>query len=186
MYQKIHFRHCLSLLSGICRFYGDSLPTKDMSTANLKYLSSRQALADIAKVHDYIVDKYHMTDSNRWIAYGGSYPGALSAWLRIKYPDRIFGAVATSAPVLAEYDFKEYLEVVQNSLSVAYEGQWPSILCMGRACSHMPVDTSIVHRSAIISNCHIGNHGVIVCVGCLLIENRGLHVFIDNILPLAL
>ena len=93
-----------------------------MSTANLEYLSSRQALADIAKFHDHMVSEYHMTDANRWIAYGGSYPGSLSAWLRIKYPERIFGAVATSAPVLAEFDFKEYLEVVKDSLSVAYKG----------------------------------------------------------------
>lgn len=32
------------------RFYGESYPTKDMSTKNLQYLSSQQGLADLARV----------------------------------------------------------------------------------------------------------------------------------------
>ena len=105
-----------------CRFYGTSQPTGDLKISSLKHLSSRQALADMAGFHDYIVKQYKMVDKNRWIAFGGSYSGALAAWMRIKYPDTVYGAVATSAPVLAEYDFSEYLEVVQNSLLQARNG----------------------------------------------------------------
>ena len=32
------------------RFYGQSYPTKDMTTENLQYLSSQQGLADLARV----------------------------------------------------------------------------------------------------------------------------------------
>ena len=80
------------------------------------YLSSEQALADVARFHDFIVDKYQLTENNRWISFGGSYSGALSAWLRIKYPHLISGAVATVWPKL---NFVEYLEVVQASLATS-------------------------------------------------------------------
>ena len=59
------------------RFYGKSRPTSDMSVKNLVYLSSEQALADIATFIDAMNREYNLTDS-RWIAFGGSYPGIFS------------------------------------------------------------------------------------------------------------
>lgn len=56
-------------------------------------------------------------DSTRWIAFGGSYPGSLAAWLRQKYPHLVHGAVSSSGPLLAKADFHEYYEVVRNSLA---------------------------------------------------------------------
>ena len=93
-----------------------------LETSNLRYLSSEQALGDIAVFHDYIVKKYQLSENNKWISFGGSYSGALSAWLRIKYPHLIAGAVATSAPVQPVLNFVEYLEVVQASLATAKQG----------------------------------------------------------------
>ena len=100
-----------------CRFYGDSHPTKDASVENLKLLSSRQALADFANFHDIMVTQYKLTDKNKWVCFGGSYSGALAAWLRQLYPKAMVGAVATSAPVLAELDYVEYMEVTEQSLA---------------------------------------------------------------------
>ena len=106
----------------VFRFYGDSHPTSDASTANLVYLSSRQALADFAYFHDLMVSKYKLSNKNKWISFGGSYSGALSAWFRKLYPEVVVGAVASSAPVLAELDYIEYVEVVAASLGNSSQG----------------------------------------------------------------
>jgi len=50
----------------------------DLSTDNLKYLSSEQALADLAYFRLYMSDKLKLT-KNKWIAFGGSYPGMCEA-----------------------------------------------------------------------------------------------------------
>ncbi|KAG0722922.1 putative serine protease K12H4.7 [Chionoecetes opilio] len=103
------------------RFYGKSHPTKDASVENLAYLSSEQALADLATFTQAMKQHLGLT-ANKWIALGGSYPGSLAAWYRLKYPHLVHGAVATSAPILAQLNFKEYLEVVRDSLATVDEG----------------------------------------------------------------
>ncbi|KAM9316476.1 putative serine protease K12H4.7 [Gastrophryne carolinensis] len=97
------------------RFYGKSHPTKDMSVDNLRYLSSRQALADLAHFQVVMTEQLGL-GKRKWIVFGGSYPGCLSAWYRLKFPHLAHAAVASSAPVQAVLNFSEYLEVVQSSL----------------------------------------------------------------------
>ncbi|EDV96155.1 GH15372 [Drosophila grimshawi] len=99
------------------RFYGKSHPTGDLSTSNLAYLSSEQALADLANFVSAMKSKYNMKATQKWIAFGGSYPGSLAAWAREKYPDLIDGAISSSGPLLAEVDFRQYFEVVKASLA---------------------------------------------------------------------
>ncbi|KAH8364276.1 hypothetical protein KR084_005086 [Drosophila pseudotakahashii] len=99
------------------RFYGKSHPTADLSTENLYYLSSEQALEDLASFVTAMKVKFNLADGQKWIAFGGSYPGSLAAWAREKYPDLIFGSISSSGPLLAKVDFKEYFEVVKASLA---------------------------------------------------------------------
>merc|ERR1719153_1872137 len=93
------------------RFYGQSKPTEDMSRENMRFLSSRQGLEDLAVFIDAMNTRYNLTDAP-WISFGGSYPGSLSAWLRAGFPHLVKGAVSSSGPLLAKLDFFEYLEVV--------------------------------------------------------------------------
>ncbi|TRY70321.1 hypothetical protein TCAL_08250 [Tigriopus californicus] len=99
------------------RFYGKSHPTTDMSVKNLAYLSSEQALGDLATFISGMNQARNLTGS-KWIAFGGSYPGSLAAWLRLKYPHLIHGSVSTSGPLYAKADFFEYLQVVRQALKV--------------------------------------------------------------------
>lgn len=76
----------------------------DLSTDNLRFLSSRQALADLAHFRTVIAEARGLTDE-KWVAFGGSYPGSLAAWFRLKYPQLVYTSVATSAPVHATVNF---------------------------------------------------------------------------------
>ncbi|XP_061194515.1 putative serine protease F56F10.1 [Saccostrea echinata] len=105
------------------RFYGKSHPTVDLSVDNLQFLNSEQALADLAYFIQFVKQKYKLlSEKQKLITFGGSYPGSLSAWFRLKYPHLVDGAVATSAPIVAKLDFKEYLLVVVSSLATTGQG----------------------------------------------------------------
>ncbi|WKX99689.1 hypothetical protein Q1695_014508 [Nippostrongylus brasiliensis] len=99
------------------RYYGTSRPTADMSTQNLVYLSSAQALEDMAVFIRAMKKQFTQLYAVPWVTFGGSYSGALAAWARVKHPELVAMAVGSSGPVQAEVDFVEYLEVVQNSIT---------------------------------------------------------------------
>ncbi|XP_078517213.1 thymus-specific serine protease-like [Lissotriton helveticus] len=99
------------------RFYGASINPDGLVLDNLRFLSSQQALADLASFHLYVTQKYSLTPENTWICFGGSYPGSLSAWFRLKFPHLVYAAVSSSAPVRAELDFIGYNKVVSESLA---------------------------------------------------------------------
>jgi serine protease 16 len=103
------------------RFYGKSYPTADMSTENLMYLSSEQALADLARIIDYVKVTLN-TQSSKVITVGGSYPGNMAAWFKLKYPHVSVGSIASSAPLTAKTNFYEYMEVVADAINY-FSGQ---------------------------------------------------------------
>ena len=78
---------------------------RSLDVSYLAYLSSEQALSDLAYFVTKMKAKLQMKKS-RWIAFGGSYPGNLAAWARLKYPHLIHAAIASSAPVQAKLNFK--------------------------------------------------------------------------------
>ena len=100
------------------RFYGESMPLNNLSNGALAYLSSLQALADLANIHQEVSRLYGLSRKrNPWIAFGGSYPGMLASFFRIKYPHLCWAAVASSAPVHAIANFQGYNDVVAESFA---------------------------------------------------------------------
>ena len=79
----------------------------------MKYLSSRQGLEDAAHFISSMNAQHNLTT---WFTFGGSYPGSLSAWMRLRFPHLVAGSVSSSGPLFAKLDFHEYLQVVMDAL----------------------------------------------------------------------
>lgn len=62
--------------------------------------------------------QYYGVRSNMpWIHVGGSYPGALSAYFKVKYPTLTVGALSSSGVVEALNEFPQFDEQVRISTS---------------------------------------------------------------------
>lgn len=88
------------------RYYGESVPFNSLATNDLRFLTTEAALDDLAYFQRHLKNEKNW--NGKWIAFGGSYPGSLSAYYRLKFPYLVAGALASSAPVMAKEDFVEY------------------------------------------------------------------------------
>jgi len=87
------------------RFYGDSQPMPNWNLTSLTYLSSEQAMSDLA----YFLGSMNMDNPARQtIVIGGSYPGALSAWFRSRYPHLAIASWSSSGVVQPIIDFQAF------------------------------------------------------------------------------
>lgn len=88
------------------RFYGESVPgdsKEDGLTNLLAYHTVEQSLADIK----YAIQQL-ATPGSKVFTFGGSYPGALSAWFRLQYPHVTNGSLASSGVVNNILDFPDF------------------------------------------------------------------------------
>ncbi|KAL8266067.1 hypothetical protein R6Q59_003411 [Mikania micrantha] len=102
------------------RYYGKSSPFKLLTTENLRFLSSKQALFDLAAFRQFYQKslnlKLNRTNiENPWFVFGISYAGALSAWFRLKFPHLTCGSLASSGVVNAILDFYQYDQQIGES-----------------------------------------------------------------------
>ncbi|KAI9727347.1 MAG: hypothetical protein M1828_006967 [Chrysothrix sp. TS-e1954] len=101
------------------RYFGTSFPTADLSTENLRFCTTDQALADTVNFAKNVVFKGHEhenlnADAVPWIAYGGSYAGAFVAFLRTLYPGVFYGAISSSGVTKAIWNYWEYYEPIRQ------------------------------------------------------------------------
>ena len=80
------------------RYEGESFPNVTGMPNCLSHCTSAEALADYASLVTAVKADLNATESPV-VAFGGSYGGMLSAWLRMKYPNIVDGAIAASAPI---------------------------------------------------------------------------------------
>ena len=89
------------------RFFGTtSVPGNSSSTANLRFLSVEQNLADVKAIVGDAKRVY--STSVPVVAIGGSYSGASAAWARMTYPETFSSAISESGPVEATLDYFAY------------------------------------------------------------------------------
>lgn len=83
------------------RYFGESYPYRKSDSLKFpfnKYLTVDNTLLDyVALIKE--VKKEFNAESKAVIAFGGSYGGMLAAWMRMKFPHTIQGALAASAPI---------------------------------------------------------------------------------------
>ncbi|KAL0234190.1 hypothetical protein PCE1_001228 [Barthelona sp. PCE] len=102
------------------RYYGKSTPFEDYATHNLHYLTSKQAVRDLAKFAQYLKTIH----KGKIAAFGGSYPGNLAAWIVEKHPDVFDCTLSASGPVEAKDNYFEYGEQIDESL-LLIDGYYP-------------------------------------------------------------
>ncbi|UKZ82957.1 hypothetical protein TrVFT333_010757 [Trichoderma virens FT-333] len=107
------------LQHGIHRYYGNSFPVPDLTTENLRFLTTEQALADTAYFAKHIefpgLEHLDLTaPGTPWIIYGGSYAGAFAAFTRKLYPDVYWGGISSSGVTAAVEDLWQYFEAARQ------------------------------------------------------------------------
>ncbi|PMD54965.1 putative serine protease K12H4.7 [Hyaloscypha bicolor E] len=100
------------------RYYGTSFPVPDLTTENMRFLTTDQALADevffAQNVKFHGLEHLDLTAPNTaYIGYGGSYAGAFNAFLRKLYPDVFWGTISSSGVTEAIWDYWAYFEPIR-------------------------------------------------------------------------
>ncbi|XP_059218025.1 putative serine protease K12H4.7 [Stomoxys calcitrans] len=97
------------------RYYGESRPTLDLRLENLKYMSVKQSLADLAHFIEYQRETVDELANSKVIMAGASYAATMVVWFKKLYPQLLNGGWASSAPLMAKVNFLEFMEVTAKA-----------------------------------------------------------------------
>ncbi|PYI12008.1 serine peptidase, family S28 [Aspergillus sclerotiicarbonarius CBS 121057] len=106
------------------RYYGESTPAPisyDSPPETFQYLNTKQALADLPHFASNFSRKNYpdidlTPQGTPWIMVGGSYAGIRAALTRNEYPETIFAAFSSSAPVEARINMTMYYDQVYRGM----------------------------------------------------------------------
>lgn len=103
------------------RYWGTSTPFTDLTTANLQYLTLENSIYDItnfAKKVKLPFDSNGKSNAKNapWVFIGGSYSGALAAWVDSVDPGTIWAYHCSSGPTQAVSDYWGYFLPVQEGM----------------------------------------------------------------------
>ena len=159
------------------RGYGGSLLPSPPDSTSLPYLTSHQALADAAHLLQNLSLTLPLPSSTPIIVFGGSYAGALSAWMKLTYPTIITGSIASSAPTRATVDFAGYLRHVQHVLGE----ECASVLRQATALMEGNMSTSAgrVQLLELFNQCEDGGEGM---PGYTMNAEKDRSMFVNNAL----
>ncbi|KAF2421488.1 serine carboxypeptidase [Tothia fuscella] len=102
------------------RYWGVSSPFANLSTDNLQYLTLENSIADFVRFAKeaklpFDVQGNNNADNAPWLFVGGSYSGALAAWIESISPGTFWAYWASSAPVQS-MDYWQYFVPVQQGM----------------------------------------------------------------------
>ncbi|ETS84162.1 hypothetical protein PFICI_02187 [Pestalotiopsis fici W106-1] len=103
------------------RYWGSSSPCQNQTTTCLQDLTLQQAVDDFvnfAQNAPLPFDPSNSTNADQapWVWVGGSYSGALAAWIEKLSPGTFWAYHSTSGPVEAVYDYWEYFYPIQQGM----------------------------------------------------------------------
>jgi hypothetical protein len=103
------------------RYFGESLPFRNLTAETLQYLNVPQAIGDnnnfaLNVKLPFATSGGANADKAPWVLVGGSYPGALTAWNQKLAPGVFAAYHASSAVVEAIDDFHTYYAPIEAAL----------------------------------------------------------------------
>ncbi|KAI1118069.1 peptidase S28 [Nemania sp. NC0429] len=99
------------------RYYGTSVPFNTSTTDELVYLATEQVIADFdlfAREVKLPGVKNVNAPHTPWIVYGGSYPGALSAFTVKTYPKTFWAGISSSGVIHGQVEYPQWYDPIQK------------------------------------------------------------------------
>ncbi|KAI1394425.1 endoprotease endo-Pro [Hypoxylon trugodes] len=115
------------------RYWGNSTPYETQSTKNLQFLTLDQAVADFVRFAQTVQLPFDSNSSSNapnapWIWSGGSYSGALGAWIESTAPGTFWATHSSSGPVEAIYDYWQYFYGIQQGMPKNCSSDYTAII----------------------------------------------------------
>ncbi|KAF3058586.1 putative serine protease K12H4.7 [Daldinia childiae] len=103
------------------RYWGNSTPYEIQTTKNLQFLNLDQSVADFVNFAQTVklpfdADGTSNASNAPWIWSGGSYSGALGAWIESLAPGTFWATHSSSGPVEAIFDYWQYFYPIQQGM----------------------------------------------------------------------